>query len=155
MRFKLTRELAWEILKFGIVGVVNTGVDLVIFKILRLSTGLGTVGFYFSLFKAISFLFAATNSYFMNKYWTFSGHAKKSQVIEIRQFITITTGGWIINVIAATIFVHSVSPQFGWNAERWASIAALVGTAVGLIWNFLGYRLFVFKRKHNEILPPA
>lgn len=155
MKFKLTKKFVVEILKFAVVGVVNTGVDLVIFKILRVSTGLGTSGIYFSLFKAISFLFAATNSYFMNKYWTFTGHQEKKRSIEVQQFLTITIIGWVINVVSSTAFVHSVPPHFGLSADQWASVAALFGTAIGLLWNFLGFRLFVFKPRHNEVLPPV
>lgn len=148
-------DLIKQIIKFITVGAVNTGVDLFILNLLIWSTGKGTRGTLFGVFKALSFIVAAVNSYFLNKYWTFAGHQKKKKHVEASQFAVVTGIGWLINVAVATFVVNKVSPSYGLNAHQWINVAALTGTAVGLFWNFFGYRLFVFKHHHNDLLPPA
>ena len=60
----------WQLGKFMLVGTLNTFIDLWVLNFLMVFSGI-TSGWYFSLFKAISFSSAATNSYFWNKFWTF------------------------------------------------------------------------------------
>jgi len=143
-----------EILKFAIVGAINTAIDLAVLNLLIVLFHTGKSGFYFGVFKAISFLAALTNSYILNRTWTFSGAAKRKTHIQFGQFLVISLIGLGINVSVATAFVSSIRPLAGLSA-LWPSVAALVGTAVGLIWNYFGYKYFVFIHEDTELLPPA
>ncbi|MDP3993562.1 MAG: GtrA family protein [Candidatus Doudnabacteria bacterium] len=65
---------------------------------------------------------------------------------EVGTFIAITLVGLLINsgiVVGVTKFIP---PAFGFNQELWTNVAKAGATAVSLIWNFAGYRLFVFKK---------
>jgi hypothetical protein len=42
--------------------------------------------------------------------------------------------------------VNIVGPKFGISESTWPTIGALVGTFLVLTWNFIGYKLIVFKR---------
>ena len=140
-------KLFRQIVRFVVVGVINTGIDLIVLNVLIHVTHKGeNGGFYYSLFKSISFIVALTNSYFMNKYWTFAGQGGKNKVIEISEFIIVSIFGFIINVAVASAFVDWVPVVYGLE-KYWPSIGALCGTAVGLIWNFVGYKLIVFEKK--------
>ena len=154
MRFKLTKKLVNEVLKFGIVGAINTGVDLVVLKSLIALTGRGDSGAFFVLFKGVSFIFAAVNSYYMNKYWTFNVRAGKRRAVEVQQFIFITGIGWFINVVSASVFLSYARQHFSFSSDRSVTISALFGTLVGLLWNFFGYKILVFRHKQDEVLPP-
>lgn len=60
-----------QVVRFAIVGLMNTGVDLAVLNALIAISHRGGSGFMYSIFKAISFLVAVVNSYFMNTRWTF------------------------------------------------------------------------------------
>lgn len=141
-----------QFVRFGLIGGLNTGVDLVILNILMFSTGFFT-GTPYTFFKAISFIFAATFSYFMNKQWAFKDNAKEKAVKKFSQFFAVSLIGMVINVSIASLVVIYLQPIFSaqitfftLDPKLWGSIGALCGTAIGLIWNFIGYKFFVFKK---------
>ena len=137
-----------QFVRFGLIGGLNTGVDLVILNTLMFLAGVYE-GTGYSFFKAISFCAAASFSYFMNKHWAFKDRTKKKQVQQFSQFFAVSVVGAIINVSVATIVVTYAKPIVGTaliNDALWGSVGALGGTAVGLIWNFFGYKLLVFKK---------
>jgi hypothetical protein len=59
----------------------------------------------------------------------------------------------LINVTAATVVVTYLKPVINpalnlafLTDQIWVNIGALGGTAIGLIWNFAGYKFWVFKK---------
>ena len=139
-----------QFVRFGLIGGMNTGVDLIILNILMFSTGLFE-GAAYSAFKTISFAAAATFSYFMNKKWAFKDDSKEKEVRKFSQFFAVSIIGAIINVSVASLVVTFLKPALGvnflfLNDGLWGSVGALFGTAFGLIWNFLGYKFIVFKK---------
>ena len=148
--------LIWQIAKFGVIGVLNTFVDLGILSFLGFwlsrETGLDTKTIaiwgltFYSLFKSFSFIVANINSFYWNKYWTFEINAEKKSGTEFTQFFFVSLVGFLLNVFVASFVFKSVPAIIGLNVEQWGLIGALAGTAVGLIWNFLGYKLWVFKK---------
>jgi len=133
-----------QIIKFGFVGAINTIIDLGILNILMFVTGV-TGGILYSVFKAVSFIVAVTNSYFMNKRWTFGIKAKETSK-EFSQFFLISIGGFIINVGAASVVVNLIPNFLNVSPQLWGNVGALVGTFFGLAWNFFGYKFIVFKK---------
>jgi len=136
--------------KFLLVGALNTFLDLAILNILIATTGIAT-GVGFSVFKGLSFAFAVGNSYVWNKYWTFGAKEETKQDIsqkgkEFVQFLVVSGTGFLINVGSASFVVNVIEPQFGISESTWPTVGALVGTFLVLTWNFLGYKLIVFRR---------
>jgi putative flippase GtrA len=91
------------------------------------------------------------NSYVWNKYWTFGAKGKPNENIaqkgkEFMQFLVVSGTGFLINVGSASFVVNAIGPQFGISESTWPTVGALVGTFLVLTWNFLGYKLIVFKR---------
>lgn len=125
------------------MGVLNTALDFVVLNICIFFFGTGAHGELFVIFKSISFLVAVANSYMLNKWWVFEHEAPMS-VKEPLLFVIISAIGFWMNVSISftvfTFFVQEVSAQFA------ANIGALTGTAVVLVWNFIGYRFLVFKK---------
>ena len=62
--------LLLQIAKFVAVGGLNTLLDWGILNTLIFLSGIAA-GWWYSIFKSISFIVAVINSYFWNKYWTF------------------------------------------------------------------------------------
>jgi len=133
-----------QFLKFGIIGFANTIVDLAILNLLIFSTGLGKEGgLYFSIFKCVAFIFAATNSYIFNKLWVFKDKEKGKSVLKFSKFFLITIGGGIINIVTATLVVTYIPPVIV-PLYLWPTFGALCGVATGMFWNFFGYKFVVF-----------
>ncbi len=127
-----------QIIKFVVVGISNTSVDLAVLNIFIFLTGIAS-GFPFTIFKTISFVVAVSNSYFWNKRWTF--HSNKKVFI---QFFAVSSIGLLLNVGTASLVVNIIGPQFGIAKQLWANIGAGAGTLVVMTWNFAGYKFFVF-----------
>jgi len=133
--------------KFILVGIMNTLVDLIILNLETIASGQRSGGAY-AIQKAVSFIVAVTFSYYVNKNWTFEDKSKEQQGRKFSQFIGVSLVGMLINVTVATVVVTYVRPVLGLNisAQLWVSLGALCGTAVGLFWNFIGYKFWVFKK---------
>lgn len=153
------QKKVWDqLLKFAVTGVINTAIDLIVLNSLIKIFNTGRSGLVYALFATISFTVAATNSYFMNKYWTFSGLGTKNRKIEVSEFLVVTIFGLVVNVIVASVVVTYVAPSLfpllpilKDHANLWPSIGKLCGTAVGLMLNFLGYKFVVFEKKARNV----
>ena len=132
-----------QLAKFIIVGGLNTFLDFAVLNILISTSGI-VAGAGYSAFKGTSYLVALTNSYFWNKHWTFG--VSKGKRGEFLQFFIVSAIGFALNVGAASFIVNILTPAGGVSPAIWANIGALVGTLLALAWNFLGYKLVVFRK---------
>ena len=149
--------IIYQIAKFGVIGVANVLVDLGVlslvtmlfstqFKIESKATLIGAITFY-SLFKGISFIVANINSYFWNKHWTFDQGAKQQTKSEFIQFFAVSIVGFLINVfVASVVFKMILGSLTSFNAGQLGLLGAAAGSIAGLAWNFIGYKLWVFKK---------
>ena len=135
----------WQLGKFIVTGGLNTFLDFAVLNLLMSRTGI-VAGWWFSLFKALSFAVAVINSYFWNKHWTFEAGGKKRA--EFIEFLLISLIGLGINVGTASFMVRYIEPFSDMSAITWANASALVATALALLWNFLGYKFLVFRKKN-------
>ncbi len=134
-----------QFVKFFVVGIINTAIDFVVLNFEMMLTGI-TSGPYMFVLNSISFSVATTNSFFMNKRWTFEDKENKQSGVKFSQFLVVSIVGITINggiVYAITSFTN---PLFGMSPQLWANVAKLFATVVSLIWNFLGYKFIVFKK---------
>jgi putative flippase GtrA len=128
--------------QFAAVGTLNSFIDIGVLNLETFFYGSLPGTALFAVFKAISFLCATTNSFFWNRNWTF-GSTDKVNAGEVTGFYTIALIGWGANVAVATL-VKSVGPA----TTLWVDIVApLAGILVTFIWNFVGYKYFVFKKR--------
>ena len=198
-----------QLLKFAAIGVINTALDFLILnfisKTLNISSGLklGQV-------NVIGFILAVIQSYFWNRYWTFSfektvsawkvfwrlvlmgilgavamiavlfgakyaapanyylivtlmflvlevlmweafGLSKNPSVSQSRNqfmlFFLVSIIGLVINSALVALLSNysplATKPGF---ADISKNIAKLAATLVSLVWNFIGYKIFVFKK---------
>ena len=136
-------KVFWQIAKFIVVGGLNSFLDFAVLNLLIAVTGIAT-GVGFSAFKAFSFSTAVVNSYFWNKHWTFE--TKSGNKAEFVEFLAVSVVGLGINVGSASLMVNYIQPLFGLNPVTWANLSALAATFLAMAWNFLGYKLVVFKK---------
>lgn len=136
--------LVRQVFRFGVVGAINTLVDLTVLNLLIFLTHTGRAGAMYALFKTIAFACAVFNSYLMNRSWTFARAAEKNPMLEGAQFFFISILGAVVNVGSSWYVATYTHPSWGIDPKWWPSVAALVGTAFSLGFNFVGYKFWVF-----------
>jgi putative flippase GtrA len=124
------KPFIFEAGKFVLAGGVADIIDIRAFQLIILFVPASLV------VKALSFLIAVAIKYFANKLWVFQKTEKNNIHKEAGQFLIITLGGLALNVASfycATKFI---------NIELSIIFSAIVAS----VWNFCGYKFFVFKK---------
>lgn len=131
--------------KFFLVGAFATVVDLKFFELLI---------WIFAFFapipllaaKSISFIAATLVKYWGNKYWAFTKHEKENMHKEIVQFFAITLVGLAIDLGAFYYATSMLGPQLGIPLVVWTKLSVIFAGIAAALWNFLGYKFWVFKK---------
>lgn len=161
--YLISKKIAviYQIAKFVLVGGFNTLADwgilafLIFFfrqylfidpKDTLVSIGIIAIAYY-SLYKSISFVVAAANSYFWNKFWTFKRESTEGMGKEFGQFFIVTLVGFVINVFIASAVFKYITPFDGLTYDQWGIASAVFATVISMVWNFLGYKFIVFDNK--------
>jgi len=150
--------------KFTIVGIINTLIDVAVLNflvlILNFKYKIYIFGFSYLVANIISVTVAMVNSYLLNKYWTFKSGGKRNLVAEIVKFFFITIlGMYVIHQIVFNFFnsywlwptlqiinlFHLIKITHLDNFIT-LNFAKLLAILVSMIWNFLFYKFWVFKK---------
>lgn len=122
----------WKrIIKYGIVGGMNTGVDFAVFALLVYGLGAAAI-----VAQPISYLCGFANSYVWNRKWTFRSD-RRSGVGELVRF-------GIVNAVSfgvSTVVLMAIVSGLGWNALLGKAVSIVASLAV----NYIGSRLWVFR----------
>lgn len=65
---------------------------------------------------------------------------------ELFLFLIVSIVGVLLNSGLVATLTRNVNPILGLNKELWLNVVKAGATAVSLIWNFLGYKIFVFRK---------
>lgn len=145
---KIAKKTVIQGIKFIVIGVLNTLVDLGLLNILLFLTGV-TSGAWFSLFKTISYSAGIITSFICNKRWTFNV-TSASVKGEIGKFLVTSAIALAVNVATATTLGTIIGPQFGIPEVPWVNISALFATGVASALNFISYKFLVFKVQEEK-----
>lgn len=128
-------------MRFCVVGTTNAVIDFGVLNFLlwkfATSNNWIVIGY-----NSLAVLFAATNSFIWNKYWTFQQRHRITRQ-EVSRFVVLTSATIVMNdllmSILAMIFPHLMNNgAIGANVLK---LAAIIGT---LSVSFFGMRLWVF-----------
>ncbi|MFZ2125771.1 MAG: GtrA family protein [Candidatus Saccharimonadales bacterium] len=126
--------------RFGIVGVANTLLDFAILLVLRSLGVPAVIANYPSSTVAVIF------SFFANKNYTFKAKATNLKC-EIALFLSFTMFcAWVIQPLVI-LFVELLLKSFDIQPLNLTIIAKIAATIVTLVWNYLTYSKFVFKKE--------
>lgn len=128
---------AGKVFRFAVVGIANTGVDIAIFSLLHFSLDMHLL-----LANTLSYLAAASNSFFLNKYWTFSDTRDHGQTS--RQFGLFLSLG-IVGLGLSNLVVWALAAYLP------AIVAKLLSIGVLFVWNFGTSHYFVFRAKQGVV----
>jgi putative flippase GtrA len=136
-------SLFFQFAKFLEVGVLNTFLDIGTLNILSSFTKIFS-GPKIIFLNSLSFLLAVTNSYFWNKFWTFEKElgikTQEFSLFLIVSFIGLTLNSAIVYVGTTFLTLSSISVGASMNVIK------ILATFFSMVWNFLGYKIFVFKK---------
>lgn len=134
----MVRVLASKKIRFGLVGLVNTGVDFSILFILARIIGLPVI-----VANVISTSCSMTVSYLLNKKAVF-GNTDKNNKRQVALFVIVTlTGLWGLQSLIIMIVSELLRDMF--NSDVILLVAKLLATVASLIWNYILYSRVVFR----------
>jgi len=125
-----------KFIKFGITGVMNTAIDVAVYALC-----LEVFKFDIKIAQAVGQGVAITNSYFINKNWTFQKR-EKHNISQILKFLLINGGSIAINTFSVHI-LHNIHGLGEYLCK--IPIAAFTITI-----NYFGNKLFVFKDDKSD-----
>ncbi len=149
-RARQQQPSAWlrQMLRFALVGGLNTCIDLLILNcLLWLSPTTNTA--VLLAYNMLAFSLGALNSFLLNKYWTF-GQRQRTTRSELVRFSLVTLAGiaWSSCVIwlASTALRTNVWFALHENALLWANASKVIAIASSALLSYLVMRLWVFVR---------
>lgn len=129
----LGKEWVKQVVKYMIIGVANTLLDIVLYFVISRNIGFLVERKVWA--KGLSYLLAAVNSFFWNKSWTFKSEIKPLSMYA--PFFLVTFASIAINV--SVMFVALNTLMLG-------EIGSLfLATSVTLVWNFLLSKFIMFQ----------
>lgn len=135
MRAFLAERLAGfanaRVVRFGLVGVVNTVLDIVLFMALVYGLGL-----FAPVANTISYGTGIVVSFVLNRRFTFNDRAKgKEAVRRFAGFAAVYLAGLALSTALVALFILAMP-------EGWAK---LVSVPIVFVWNYFAMRYLVFR----------
>lgn len=118
-------------IKFGLVGVLNTIINWVLFILLN------SIGVYYIISNIIAYSISTLNSYLWNSKWVFKYNGDNVNQTTFK-FITLNIIGLVLNTIILFLLVDIIKlPKI---------IALIITTGIVMILNYFINKLWVFKK---------
>jgi len=146
-----------QIIKFGFVGVFNTVIDYGLFFLFFSIFGLDK-----NIAQILATALAMTNSYLINRYWTFekSGNVRGGEIWKfiIVNILSLLTTLLCLNLFYDALHLHEVANHlltllnipFTLTGDLGVLFCKILAMPFSLAVNFLGNRLWVFAEKDKK-----
>lgn len=119
-----------QVVKFCLIGAVNTGVDVIVFTILTF------FGMHYLAAQCISYVCGGFNSYLMNRTWTFQRPGTSNRY-ECVKFLAVSCLTLLLTSGLLTLLYD--------DARLPILLCKCIATGAGVSVNYLGSRLWVFR----------
>ena len=128
--------------RYLVTGVFNTALDICIYLSL-----VELFGLYPVIANVISTVIVLSISFFLNYYFVFRSNKSKGKTVPF--FVGVTLfNGWFIQSLVIWLVISVFTPFI---TEHWLNaFAKLCGVGVGMVCNFLEYRIIFRERKTRE-----
>jgi putative flippase GtrA len=134
-RDRLKGPVLVQFVKFGIVGVSNTLLTLVVYTVL-----LKVFGVWYLAASAIGFIAGATNGFLLNRRWTFRDHV--GDALTPVRWAVVQPAGLAVDELMLYVLVH--------DAKLDKLLAQVCATAVVTVTTFFVNRAWTF-RAHTPV----
>ena len=159
----ISRDTYIELTKFGIVGGICFGLDLAIYYGLTEMFGVPTFAA-----KAIGVIAATSLNYYLNKSWTWGRKDRSNKRFAKYMLLYCVSGA--VNVLSNELFFHTLpqnefqmfiadtnhniqKPFFTLKLHKF--LAVILATVIGMIINFIGQKIWVFREGVNGADEPG
>lgn len=149
LRSFMNREAFGQLVRVGVIGIVNTAVSFTLFNILLWMLGAtGEEGNDAELFwsTAVSFILATFMSYVLNRRWSFALTEGGLSGRETAHF-------YVINLVALGVtvgVVNGANALWGPLSRMGANVAYAAAAVLIIVPKFAGYRDIVFRKALDE-----
>lgn len=123
------RKQLVPLIQFGLIGVLNTGIDVSVF--LLLTAG----GVPILAAQCIGYSLGIVNSYLMNRRWTFRGKGNRNEG-EVMRFVLVN----LLALALSSVFLVVLHEQTNLNLL----LCKLIATIASIAINYGGSQLWVF-----------
>lgn len=131
-RTDLGHPLSRDLLKFGVIGVIITVLDLAALNLAYLGLD---VSIYWATF--IGFLVGTVSGYFLNNRWTYRRLGRPARVTRLFRYGVVGAIGLIITEGIMLFLTGQLEWQY--------NLSKLLAVAIVFFWNFFGNRLWTFQ----------
>jgi len=131
---KMIDKTIKQFVKFSIVGVSNTLINLLVLFILT-----DFFHVYYIISAVFAFIVAVTNSFILNTIWTFKEKIKHKAKEKYVKFFIISVLALLANLLILYAFVEYFNMHY--------LIAQIIGIINNVIINFFGNKLWTFKNE--------
>lgn len=137
-----SNPLIREVVKYGLVGVVSTVIDIVI---LRTLSGLGWP---YWLALAVGFVGGTINGYFMNSRWTFRYKTKGQEGVKFAQFTVVSLVGLGLTELIGNSYIHYIDQSINLLGREVGPkmTGKLIAVVLVFVWNYGANKLWTFKK---------
>lgn len=136
MKNRFSRAGVIQLIKFNLVGVLNTLVDFLIYTVLF------SLGVNYLLAQVVAYAGGMTNSYLFNRYWTFAQAGVKSGIGTMARFAVVN--GITLGVSLLLLYL------LGEKAGIHPLTAKVLVVGITMVINFTGTKFWVFRQSNNR-----
>ena len=134
LRKRLT-DLIPELMKFGLVGLIGSVIDLGGADYLHVHMGIGPM-----VSKALSITAATLVTYLGSRFWTFRHRVNQALLREGALFVVLN----IIGLGIAEVVIAAATYGLDAKSELAYNLASVAGTGLGTIFRYFSYKKWVF-----------
>jgi putative flippase GtrA len=146
---KTRNRTIWQFMQFGLVGCVNTNIDLLVLNgLLWLWPGQNIARLL--LFNTLAYTFGALNSFVFNRYWTFQREGPPN-AREGARFLLVTLTAIACNDLILWLMSTILHPVH-LTPTLWTNVSKVVAIGSTILLSYLGMRLWVFVQSSHEKL---
>ncbi len=132
----LFRNLFSKAIQFGLVGILGTVTNLLMFFIIGDILGLNE-----NLSAILSFSLAVTQNYLLNSFWTYRDTIPRASFRKYTHFVAVSLIGLAVNLAVLNSVLY-LFPDL-----KWKTIAQAAGIGTAFILNFVFSHFIVFRKR--------
>lgn len=126
-------KIAKEFIKFAVVGLIGTIINLAILYFLT-----ELFGVYYIISAIFAFIIAMTSNFILNKIWTFKEDIRENALTKYGKFAIVSIIGLIVNLIFLYVFTEYLGIYY--------LISQVLAIGIALFVNFFGNKIWTFKK---------
>lgn len=132
-----------QFIRYAIVGCANVALDFMVVNLLSIWRDTYS-GSPIVLISTVSAAAVITQSYVLNKHWTFRAGGQDHR-LAVPRFIAVNMGAFVLNTSIVYAMTTFLAPPFGLTPLLWLNVVKVMAIAVVVVWNFSGFKYIVFR----------